>query len=228
MQSAECRRLLEVSAQASREEIRSAYRRAVKRLHPDVHPAADPGGEEFRRLVQAYQLLLRQVRERPATLPAEAEPQAPPRSYAEAAARSFRRAGPPRRRPPVSSALVRRLDRLPLEELVERFQVSRSFAVQAAAAHALARRRDPLALRALLCGLSAAGEDGLRIEIIRSLGECRSRRAVYWLARLLASANPEVAREARAALRRIDPPFAQRLLLFLRIPRWLRALFRVA
>jgi hypothetical protein len=48
---------LGVSAQASQQEIKRAYREAVKRAHPDLHPDDASAAERFRRVQQAYESL---------------------------------------------------------------------------------------------------------------------------------------------------------------------------
>jgi hypothetical protein len=48
---------LGVSAQASDQEIKRAYREAVKRAHPDLHPNDASAAERFRRVQQAYESL---------------------------------------------------------------------------------------------------------------------------------------------------------------------------
>ncbi len=56
---AEARRVLAVSAGATAEEVRRAFRRGLHRSHPDVAPD-DPGaGRDTARLVQAYAVLRR-------------------------------------------------------------------------------------------------------------------------------------------------------------------------
>jgi hypothetical protein len=48
---------LGLSAQASHQEIKRAYREAVKRAHPDLHPDDASAAERFRRVQQAYESL---------------------------------------------------------------------------------------------------------------------------------------------------------------------------
>jgi len=48
---------LGVSAQASQQEIKRAYREAVKQAHPDLHPDDGSAAERFRRVQQAYESL---------------------------------------------------------------------------------------------------------------------------------------------------------------------------
>jgi hypothetical protein len=48
---------LGVAADASREQIKRAYRQAVKRTHPDLHPDDAQAAERFRRVDEAYKAL---------------------------------------------------------------------------------------------------------------------------------------------------------------------------
>jgi curved DNA-binding protein CbpA len=50
--------ILEVRPEASAEDIRRAYRRLSKQYHPDVNGGAHWAGERFKRLHQAYSLLI--------------------------------------------------------------------------------------------------------------------------------------------------------------------------
>ena len=54
----ECYRILELTPQATLEEIKSAYRQLVKRYHPDRNPGDRQAAERFIQINQAYETLL--------------------------------------------------------------------------------------------------------------------------------------------------------------------------
>lgn len=71
MNLAECYRLLGLSAGASFEQIKAAYRRLARQYHPDVNPGDRHAKDKFIQLTTAYQFLL--------TNGATAKPSAPPK-----------------------------------------------------------------------------------------------------------------------------------------------------
>jgi DnaJ-class molecular chaperone len=80
--------VLGVSADASEEEIRTAYRAQVKRLHPDTNPEAPDAERRFRELRDAYERLRERAGKGPrrsSAPPPRAERQ-PPRSPSSAEA----------------------------------------------------------------------------------------------------------------------------------------------
>ena len=52
----------DISKDADREQVKSAFRRLAKGLHPDLNPGADP--REFIRIEQAYKFALEKARPR--------------------------------------------------------------------------------------------------------------------------------------------------------------------
>ncbi len=54
----ECYRVLELTPQATLEEIKSAYRQLVKRYHPDRNPGDRQAADRFIQINQAYETLL--------------------------------------------------------------------------------------------------------------------------------------------------------------------------
>ena len=48
---------LEISPDASEEEIKSAYRRLAKRYHPDANPQVEGAAEKMNRINEAYAML---------------------------------------------------------------------------------------------------------------------------------------------------------------------------
>jgi tetratricopeptide (TPR) repeat protein len=54
----ECYRILELTPQATLEEMKSAYRQLVKRYHPDRNPGDRQAAERFIQINQAYETLL--------------------------------------------------------------------------------------------------------------------------------------------------------------------------
>ena len=207
-------RVLDVDVGADGEALRAAYRRRVKECHPDAQPGGCDTTEEFKRIVLAYRILMQEIESPPAELDPEPETR-PTSDPEEAARRTFRTGarGVHAERCDESVhwyALDRRLDALPLSELAQRFSASQNHYVRAAAARALARRRDLPAVLVLLRGLDTA-EPALRQEIVRCLGATGSRRALYSLARLLSDEDAGLAHEAALAMRRIDPRLARRV-----------------
>ena len=54
----ECYRVLELTPQATLEEVKSAYRQLVKRYHPDRNPGDRQAADRFIQINQAYETLL--------------------------------------------------------------------------------------------------------------------------------------------------------------------------
>lgn len=76
MNLVDCYRLLGLTTQASRDEVKASYRRLVRLYHPDVNPGDESAHEKFIQLHEAYKVLLSAVPEE--SVPAstrEAQPQ---------------------------------------------------------------------------------------------------------------------------------------------------------
>jgi molecular chaperone DnaJ len=58
----DCRRILQVPAGASLDEVKAAFRQLAFRLHPDLNPSPK-AAEQFRQLNEAYILLTRTLQD---------------------------------------------------------------------------------------------------------------------------------------------------------------------
>jgi DnaJ-class molecular chaperone len=50
-------KILEISREATTEEIKEAYRRLAREYHPDLHPDNPTAEERFKEICQAYEVL---------------------------------------------------------------------------------------------------------------------------------------------------------------------------
>jgi DnaJ domain/HEAT repeats len=207
--------ILKVRNNATRQEIRDAYKRCVKQYHPDVNRDGKDTTETFKRVVNAYRVLLQDAspKESPATnsantasAPSPSPRKAPRRSFKHAFSRinMFRRSSPDEQQDDGTLNLDHKLDMLSVTDLIQRFQASQNRYVRMQAAHSLARRNDLRATLALLREMNTSDKQ-LKIAIIRSLGESGARRAAYSLSKLLGSKDPDISREASWAMEKIDP-----------------------
>ncbi len=65
----ECYRLLELTSAANVEDVKASYRRLARRLHPDVNPNNHRAQDQFIRVTEAYKILLKVARAKPAPSP---------------------------------------------------------------------------------------------------------------------------------------------------------------
>ena len=76
----ECYQILELTPQATLEEIKSTYRQLVKRYHPDRNPGDRQASERFIQINQAYETLLEALERE-----ASGQPSQPPDRQAQSA-----------------------------------------------------------------------------------------------------------------------------------------------
>jgi DnaJ-class molecular chaperone len=57
MEKVDLYKVLEVSKEASQEEIRRSYRRLARKYHPDANPGDRKTEERFKEIQQAYEVL---------------------------------------------------------------------------------------------------------------------------------------------------------------------------
>ena len=63
-----CYQILELTADASEQEIKQAYRKLARKYHPDLNPGDRNAEDRFKQVAQAYQTLLTDLKQRSQTV----------------------------------------------------------------------------------------------------------------------------------------------------------------